>query len=186
MKRLLGLGVVALLLAVVVPAAASTFIALSHHELVSQSDAVIQGRVLKVSSFWSPSGRVIMSEALVQVEEKVRGNAPTVVKVRTFGGTVGGYTVEAHGFPKFAVDERLVLFLQNANETAEVTGYQQGQWRIVNDKGVEMAVPTVDGGAMLLGRDGRPVAAQKALRLDTFKDMIRADVDRPTSGRSSN
>jgi hypothetical protein len=180
------MGLVALSLAAAVPAAASTFLAMSQHELVSQSDAVVQGRVLKVSSFWSPSGRVIMSEALVQVEEKVRGNAPSVVKVRTFGGTVGGYTVEAHGFPKFAVDERVVLYLQNANETAEVTGYQQGQWRIVNDKGVEMAVPTVDGGAALLGRDGRPAPAPKALRLDTLKNLIRAGGELPASGRNAN
>jgi hypothetical protein len=109
-----------------------------------------------------------------------------VVKVKTFGGTVGDYTVEAHGFPKFAVNDHLLLFLQNANETAEVTGYRQGQWRIVNEKGVQMAVPTVDGGATLLSRDGRPAAGQKALRLDTFKDMIRADVERPGSGRTAN
>src|SRR6476661_9937685 len=152
MKRFHWLGVAALVLVTVLPAGASTFIAMSHHELVAQSDAVVQGRVLKVSSFWSPSGRVIVSEALIQIEEKVRGNAPTVVKVRTFGGTVGGYTVEAHGFPKFAVNDHLLLFLQNANETAEVTGYRQGQWRIGNEKGVQMAVPTVDGGATLLSR----------------------------------
>lgn len=185
MRRFLWMSLVGLLLAAV-PAAASTFLAMTQHELVAQSDAVVQGKVLKVSSFWSPSGRVIMSEALVQVEEKVRGNAPSVVKVRTFGGTVGGYTVEAHGFPKFGVNERVVLFLQNANDTAEVTGYQQGQWRIVNEKGVEMAVPAVDGGATLLGRDGRPVAAQKAMRLDALKNLIRAGGERPASGRNAN
>ncbi|HET9212336.1 MAG TPA: hypothetical protein VFR03_18165, partial [Thermoanaerobaculia bacterium] len=96
------------------------------------------------------------------------------------------YTVEAHGFPKFGVNERVVLFLQNANDTAEVTGYQQGQWRIVNEKGVEMAVPAVDGGATLLGRDGRPVAAQKAMRLDALKNLIRAGGERPASGRNAN
>lgn len=108
-----------------------------------------------------------------------------MVKVRTFGGTVGGYTVEAHGFPKFAVNDRLVLFLQNAGETAEVTGYQQGQYRIVRDKsGVDIAVSAVDGGATLLGRDGRQVAMPKALRLDALKNLIRADVERP--GRTAN
>ena len=85
MKRLHGLGVVALVLALVVPAGASTFLALSRQELVAQSDAVVQGRVLKVSSFWGQEGRVIMTEALIQIEEKIRGNAPTVVRVRTFG-----------------------------------------------------------------------------------------------------
>ncbi|HKI05168.1 MAG TPA: hypothetical protein VKK31_24525 [Thermoanaerobaculia bacterium] len=185
MKRLHCLGVVALVLALVVPAGASTFVALSRQQLVAQSDAVIQGRVLKVSSYWGQGGRVIMTEALIQVEEKIRGNAPTVVKVRTFGGSVGGYNVEAHGFPKFAVNERLVLFLQNANETAEVTGYQQGQYRIVRDKsGVDIAVSAVDGGATLLGRNGRQVAMPKAMQLDALKNLIRADVERP--GRTAN
>ncbi|MEA2605034.1 MAG: hypothetical protein QOF89_6026 [Acidobacteriota bacterium] len=187
MKRLVYLGVLVLALAMVVPATASTFVALSHHELVAQSDAVVQGRVLKVSSFWDQEGRVIMTEAVVQIEEKIRGNAPSVVVVRTFGGTVGGYTVEAHGFPKFAVNDHLVLYLQNANDTAEVTGYQQGQYRIVRDKsGVEIAVSAVDGGATLLSRDGRPVASPKAMRLDVLKTMIRADVERPSSGRNAN
>jgi hypothetical protein len=187
MKRFNGAGVVALMLALVVPAGASTFVAMSRQELVSQSDAVVQGRVLKVSSFWGQQGRVIMTEALVQVEEKIRGNAPSVVVVRTFGGTVNGYTVEAHGFPKFAVNERLVLFLQNANETAEVTGYQQGQYRIVRDKsGVDIAVSAVDGGATLLGRDGRAVTMPKAMKLDALKNLIRSDVERPSSGRTAN
>jgi hypothetical protein len=185
MKRFVGIGV--LLLALVVPAAASTFVALSHQDLVAQSDAIVQGRVLKVSSFWSPSGRIIQSEAMIQVEEKIRGNAPSVVVVRTFGGTVGGYTVEAEGFPKFAVNERVVLFLQNAGDVAEVTGYRQGQWRIVRDKsGVEMAVPTMEGSMLVSGRDGRTVAAQKALPLATFKAQIRAVADRPGTGRNSN
>jgi hypothetical protein len=187
MKRLVWLGVLALALAVVVPAAASTFVALSHQELVAQSDAVVQGRVLKVSSYWGQGGRVIMTEAVIQVEEKIRGNSPSVVVVRTFGGTVGSYSVEAHGFPKFAVNERLVLYVHNANDVAEVTGYQQGQYRIVRDRaGVEMAVSAVDGGATLLGRDGRPVTTQKVVRLDTLKNMIRAEIERPSSGRNAN
>ena len=184
MKRLNLWCVVALVLALVVPAGASTFIALSRHELIAQSDAVIQGRVLKVNSFWGQQGRIIVTEALVQVEEKIRGNAPTVVRVRTFGGSVGGYTVEAHGFPTFNVNDHVVLFLHNANDTAEVTGYRQGQWRIVEYKGVQMAVPTAEAGLIL--RDGRRAPAEKALPLDTFKNMIRADVERTSSSRLAN
>jgi hypothetical protein len=185
MKRLVWLGVVALLLAAI-PAMASTFLAISQDELIAQSDAVVQGRVLKVNSFWSPSGRVIMSEALVRVEDTVKGTAPSVVIVRTFGGTVGSYTVEAHGFPKFAANDHVLLFLQNAGETAEVTAYRQGQYRIVRDKaGVEIAVPTVEGGS-LITRDGRPAPAAKAVRLDTFKNMIRAAAEKPVSARPAN
>ena len=186
MKRIVWLGVIALLLAVI-PAAASTFIALSHAELVAGSDAVVQGRVLKVSSFWEKTGRVIVSEAMVQVDEVVKGAAPGVVVVRTFGGTVNGYTVEAHGFPKFAVNDHVLLYLHGADGTAEVTGYQQGQYRIVRDKaGMTLAVPTVDGGAFLVGRDGRPALGAKAMRLETLKNLIRAEAAKPEAGRIAN
>lgn len=185
MKRFVWLGVIALLLAAI-PAAASTFLALSQDELIAQSDAIVQGRVLKVSSFWDKTGRVIVSEAMVRVEDTVKGTAPSVVIVRTFGGTVGSYTVEAHGFPKFAANDHLLLFLQNPGETAEVTAYRQGQYRIVRDKsGVEIAVPTVEGGS-LITRDGRVVPAAKAVRLDTFKNAIRTAAEKPVSGRPAN
>jgi hypothetical protein len=184
MKRFVGLSVLALSLAAV-PAGASTFVAMSRGELVGQSDAVVQGQVLKVNSFWSPSGRIIVTEAMVQVEEMIKGAAPSVVILRTFGGTVGGYTVEAHGFPKFNVNDRVVLFVQNAGDTAEVTGYRQGMYRIVQDKrGVEMAVPTVEAGVRLLTRDGREAAMPKAMRLDAFKEMVRAE--RPAHQRLAN
>jgi hypothetical protein len=182
MKRLVWLALFAMMLAVI-PAGASTFLAMSPGQLRAQSDAVVQGKVLQVNSFWSSTGRVIVTEAMVQVEEKIRGEAPSVVIVRTFGGTVGGYNVEAHGFPKFAVNDRVLLFLQDTEDVTEVTGYRQGQYRIVMDKaGVEMAVPTVEHGVRLLNRDGSAAAMPKALRLDEFKTFIRSEESRPEHG----
>lgn len=176
MKRSVWIGLSALALAVAIPAAASTFVALTPGELVAQSDAIVQGRVLKVSSFWSPSGRLIVSEAMIEVEETIAGRAPSVVMLRTAGGTVGGFTVEAHGFPKFAVNDRLVLFVTGAGNLAKVTGYQQGQYRIVRDKaGVDMAVPVLGEGVRLLRRDGSTVELPKAAPLADFKAGIRAE-----------
>jgi hypothetical protein len=163
------------LLAVAVPLSASTFFKMSPRDLVRDSAAVVQGKVLKVSSFWDSTGRAIVTEAQIQVEEKVFGNAPSVVVVRTFGGTVDGYTVEAHGFPKFRANERLLLYLEAEKDGASrVTGYQQGQFRIVRDQaGAEIAVPATDGNADIIGRDGRAAAPAKAVRLDVLKDSIR-------------
>src|SRR3954447_17109217 len=110
MKRLMSVGL--LLSMVAIPAVASTFLKMSQKELVRSSAVVIQGQVLKVSSFWDPTGRIVMSEALVRVEEKVLGDTPSVVVVRTFGGTVGDFTVEAHGFPKFRAADRVLLYLE--------------------------------------------------------------------------
>lgn len=178
MKRSVWIALT-LALAAFIPVGASTFLALSPEELVAQSDAVIQGRVLKVNSFWTPSGRLIVSEAMVQVEETVAGRAPGVVTLRTAGGTVGGLTVKAHGFPSFEVGDRVLLFVTGAQGTAAVTGYLQGQYRVARDKaGVEMAVPTMGEGVRLLHRDGTPAAAAKAVQLDAFKAQIRERAER--------
>jgi hypothetical protein len=178
MKRLFSIGLL-LAMAVAVPMGASTFLKMTQKELVRDSAAVVQGHVVKVSSFWDPTGRIVMSEALVRVEEKVFGEAPSVVIVRTFGGTVGNFTVEAHGFPKFQPNDHLLLFLEPEKDGAtRVAGYQQGQFRVVQDKsGVMLAVPAFDG-ANLLTKDGRAAAPAQAIRLDDLKASIRTEARR--------
>ena len=85
MKRSVLIALLLLMVAAV-SGVASTFLEMTQRDLVRESAAVVQGRVLKVSSFWEPSGRIIVTEALVRVEEAVLGQAPSVVVVRTFGG----------------------------------------------------------------------------------------------------
>jgi len=178
MKRFLLSGLLALVVAV--PASASTFLGLTTDQLVATSDAVVQGEVLQVHSFWNKSGRIIVTEAIVRVTETVAGKAPSVVVLRTFGGTVEGFTVEAHGFPKFEKGQELLLFVSNqADGSAEVTGYRQGQYRIVRDKaGVAVAVPTVEHGTRLLTQNGQAAPRPQALRLDSFKSQIQAGAQR--------
>src|SRR5262245_54242949 len=126
MKRVLSVGLL-LALAAALPVAASTFLWMSQKDLLQHSQAVVQGQVLKVSSFWNSTGQIIVTEALVRVEETVAGEAPAVVVLRTFGGTVDGFTVEAAGFPTFRLNERLLLFVgPDKNGDTGVVGYQQG------------------------------------------------------------
>lgn len=174
MKRMVCL---ALLLALVagIPAGASTFLAMNQRELVRDSAAVVDGEVLQVHSFWDPKGRMMITEAIVKVSDSVVGNIGSAIVVRTFGGTVEGYTVEAHGFPTFTRGERLLLFLESERGGAHrVTGYQLGQFRIVRDKnGFDVAVPTLDKGASLINREGRQAPRPRALALETLKNQIR-------------
>jgi hypothetical protein len=168
-----------------VPAVASTFLKMTQKDLVRNSAAVVQGQVLKVSSFWEPTGRIVVSEALVRVEEKIYGEAPSVVVVRTFGGTVGDFTVEAHGFPKFHAADRVLLYLEAEKDgVTRVAGYQQGQFHIVRQNGVEMAIPATQDDASVVTRDGHVAAPEKAMRLDVLKDSIRGEARR--AGRLEN
>ena len=172
-RSLLGM---ALLLAV--PAAGSTFLHVSRAELSAKAQAVVVGEVVEVRSFWHESGRIIVTDATVAVEQAVVGQSPALTTVRTFGGTVDGFTVEAHGFPKFELGQRLLLFLEpdgRAKEVRRVLGYQEGMYRVViDDSGAEIAVPTVDAGAHLLTAQGRPAPAPRPIALDDLRNDIRA------------
>jgi hypothetical protein len=184
MKRILGVGLVALLAVAALPVGASTFLAMDQEDLVKASDAVVVGQVVDVRSFWNEEATAIVTEAHVVVDNVVVGDAPGVVVVRTFGGQVGSIRIEAHGFPTFELGQRALLFLENDGEVARVTGYQQGQYRIVTRKsdGVDVAVPALEGGAVLATLDGRSVAPPRAQALDDLVRGIEAASIRVNNG----
>ncbi|HEX2251853.1 MAG TPA: hypothetical protein VHQ65_01135 [Thermoanaerobaculia bacterium] len=184
MKRILGVGLVALLAVAALPAAASTFLGMDQDALVKASDAVIVGEVLDVRSFWNDEATAIVTEAHVQVDRVVLGDAPGVVVVRTFGGQVGSIRIEAHGFPTFEKGQRTLLFLESDGQVARVTGYQQGQFRIVKraSDGVDVAVPALEAGAVLASVDGRAVARPQVQALDTLVRGIVTAADRVDNG----
>ena len=118
---------------------------------------------------------------MVRVWDVLGGKAPEIVQVKTFGGTVNGFTVEASGFPAFAVGERVLLFLEPDTEAGRlrVNGYQQGLYRIVQrPDGTESAVPSVDHGVELLSASGARVRPLPAMRLDDLRQLIRAEFER--------
>ena len=118
------------------PAAASTFVAMSTSDLVQSSSAAVEAEVLSLESRWTADRRIIVTDATMRVWDVLGGKAPEVVQVKTFGGTVKGFTVDAIGFPEFTLGERVLLFLEPDNEAGRmrVNGYQQGLYRIVTGR----------------------------------------------------
>lgn len=184
MKRLLVVLVLFAAAVSALPASASTFLAMDQEELVASSQAVVVGEVLQVRAFWNDDATAIVSEAQIRVDETLVGEAPPIVTVRTFGGTVGRLRIEALGFPTFHTGERLVLYLADLEGPAEVVGYQQGEYRITARRGdgVEIAVPAVDHGAHLVHLDGRAAARPRALPLSDLKTQILQAAERPDAG----
>jgi hypothetical protein len=177
MKRLVSLGL--LMVVAAMPAGASTFLKMTQKDLVRDAAAVVKGQVIQVNSFWTPDGSIIVTEAMVKVDEAFLGRPDSVIVVKTFGGEVNGFYVEAHGFPKFTVNEKVLLFLEAETDgVARVAGYQQGQFRVVEQAGIEYAVPMTDDGSNVVARDGRPSPQQKAVRLDVLRDSIRSEAVR--------
>jgi hypothetical protein len=163
------------------PLEASTFLAMSTSDLVKSSSAVIEGEVISIESRWTSDRRIIVTDAVVRVWDVLGGKAADVVQVKTFGGTVDGFTVEASGFPTFTAGERVLLFLEPDTEAGRlrVNGYQQGLYRIVQrPDGVESAVPAVDQGVQLLSASGNRVRPLPAMPLDDLRQLIRAEFRR--------
>lgn len=173
MKRLCLVGALVCALAAV-PVGASTFVAMDGAELVGQSDAVVVGEVLYTYSYWNAEGTMIFTDAVVHVRESVIGNLSGLVTVRTPGGTVADYRVEAHGFPAFGKGQAQFLFLHRNGDQMEITGFQQGQYRIVTrSDGAEIAVPALKG-VRLLTATGQAAPMPRALPLETLKASVRA------------
>jgi hypothetical protein len=178
MKRLVSIGL--LMVVAAMPAGASTFLKMTQKDLVRDAAAVVKGQVIQVNSFWTPDGTIIVSEAMIKVDEAFLGSPDSIVIVKTFGGEVNGFNVEAHGFPRFTLNEKVLLYLEKEeNGVARVAGYQQGQFRVVQDKaGVEYAIPATDEDSNVVARNGRTAPREKAIRLDVLRDSIRTEAVR--------
>lgn len=178
--RCTGVLVVAAVLALAVPAGAATFIDMEIPELVAESEAVIEGRVIETESFWDEKGLVIVTEAVIQVDEAIVGKSEKQIRVRVPGGEVGGYIIQAPGFPTFERDERVVVFVHRPDtgdglrdEALRVTGHPLGKYRVVEEGGLRMARPTVDSNVLLVSPSGGRTEAPRALSLDRLKEDVR-------------
>jgi hypothetical protein len=172
--RRLSILWVAVVLVLAIPAGASTFVAMDPAELLAQSDAVVEGRVQNVQSFWNEDHTLIFSHSLIEVESTVAGHAARFITVRTPGGTVGDYTVQAEGFPAFRRGERVLLYVNQNGGAYTVTGHRLGHYQIRTlTDGSEIAEPTLEAGVTLLRLDGAPAPRPQALRLEELKAQIR-------------
>ena len=168
------------------PVEASLFIAITAGELIEQSDAVVQGRVIHQESRWDEQGQLIVTDTTVRISEIIVGQAPTLVTVRTPGGTVGSFRVDAPGFPRLNGGEEVILFLKDDEEiqASRIVGHQQGHFEVVERlDGVVMAVPRIEDGAGFYTPSGQFVPAPPSTELSSFKGRVRAEAAR--LGRST-
>ncbi len=182
MRRIAAAATVAVLL-LASPGEASTFVALTSTQMVSGAESIIQGRVVSLESKRSDDGRLVVTDAVIRVRETLVGDAPEFVTVRTVGGRINDFLVEAPGFPSFEPRERVILFLEpGPGAEMKVRGYQQGHFEVVRrNDGVRLAVPRIEEGVQLITRDGVVLPEPRSMPLGEFKQNVRrlADQVRP-------
>ena len=116
------------MIALVLPLTASTVMPLDFEALSQRASSVIGGRITNIESEKDASTGYIYSTITVAVTQAVPAElAGREYTFRMLGGEVGGDNLQISDFPRLAVDQSVVLFLQG--ETASVFGPTVGLWQ---------------------------------------------------------
>ncbi len=127
-----ALALAALLVSLAGPAAAAVGLAATVEELAGESDAVVRGRVAGRASRWTDGGRRLVTEIILEVNERWRGEAPGRVVLRVPGGERDGVGQRVDGAPAFDDGEEVVVFLRRLPGGAfRVHGLAQGKFRVL-------------------------------------------------------
>ena len=142
------------------PASATAVVALDLDALGREAELIVAGRVVSMESAWD-RGR-IRTRITLATESVLKGRPadPSRVTFFVLGGEVQGIAQWVPGEAKFAVGERVLVFLTDVERRPVVLGMAQGKWRWHPEaRGAELS-PDTDARAdlELLGPDGLPRA----------------------------
>ena len=113
---------------------ASVFLKEDVNSLRKQSEAVVHAKVVDVRSYWNDDHSVIFTDVALDVKGRLHGASDNLIIVRVPGGTVGDYTMDMEGAPRFKVNDEVVAFVARWHDgAAMVAGYFQGLSSIKRD-----------------------------------------------------
>ena len=156
---------------------ATTVAPLSFEPLVSESSAVVYGRVSDVRSQWTADRRFIESVVSIEVIKGMKGGASETIAFTVPGGQVGRYRNIIPGAPMFAPGDLAVFFLTAHGARLPVTtGLTQGVYRVQRDaaSGAMLVVPPIVETA---GKIIRGDVNRKPVSLAAFEGSVRKIAD---------
>jgi hypothetical protein len=143
----------ALIVAIAVPAAATSLRKMELEELVDNADLIVLGTVAKVE--FKPVGNraSVVTDATINVEQTLKGAAGKSVKVRVPGGKLDKKTLKVFGAPTFTEGDRYFLLLRkdvNDSTVHRVAGFFQGRYLIYEEGGETFGVSDHGKGRQVL------------------------------------
>lgn len=176
---LAALSMLATALAPISPARASVLEALEMRDLVHASHEIVVGSTRSAQSRYD--GPRIITESVVDVEDRMRGGTSTELRVTTLGGSVNGVGMRVEGAAHLPVGERAVLFLRRGHNGSALlpVGMAQGVLPVAQDvQGREMVLPGARG-LVLMRRmaRGQLLPAPAALVEPRPLDELRAEIE---------
>lgn len=139
-------------------------------DLSRRSQTIVEGVVRGSRTYWSPDGKLILTNTTIEVTDAMKGQVARTVEVTTVGGQIGDTVLHVGGMPAFIPGESTIVFVERSSGYLTVLGLSQGKFTVSNG---EVANSPSD----LTFPDGRPARITR-MPVQTFKSQIRSMVDR--------
>jgi hypothetical protein len=172
---------------------ATSVVAPSFSELVSEAQSIVRAKVTKVSAAWvdSPQGRVIKTYVTFSVERQLKGQTSPEFVLQLLGGEIDGQGMRIQGMPQFVEGEREILFVAgNGIRFCPLVGMAHGRYRILLDSLSAREYVARDDRSPLTSEADvqlpqeralaaiRPQSASAALAVAAFEEKILTQVSR--------
>jgi hypothetical protein len=165
--------------------------AMTLEELASQSQSVVQGKVVRTWSAWDNSQQLIWTHYEVEVSDSLKGPAQGTLVVSEPGGTIGETSMLIAGTPVYEVGEEIVLFTEATPiGYARTCGWGQGKFRVsaAQDgtrksvawgRGTVELVESADKKQSAPGETRTALQTLNGMGLDEFKARVRTLIAAP-------
>jgi hypothetical protein len=177
MTRRPWVPLLAFTLLVSVPVLATTARELSVDALSTESDVVVIGRCVEITTTWMD--RTLVRIATIRVDEQLLGGASTITVVMP-GGIDANRAVPVAmlypGAPTMSVGEEMFLFLDDETATLggyTVAGFSQGKFSILTDPRGQKVVSRDLTGLELQNAGGVRRGTRTVVPLTEFTDQVR-------------
>lgn len=109
------------------------------NQLIARADVIVFGKCISLTSEWRK--KKIYSNAAIQVESVIKGDAPSVIQVEYMGGTAMHPTLNvpvvmnvSSGIDFKEGNESVLILKQLANNRFQVAGAARGKIPVVTDR----------------------------------------------------
>jgi hypothetical protein len=110
--------------------------------LVSESAAIVHGRVVSTRADWADGRGHVETFVTIEVEQYLKGDLGAPIEIRIPGGDLGRYRDVFVGAPRLAVGDDVILCLSvKGGGKPHVLGLTLGVFRVRHDGGVTLVSP---------------------------------------------
>jgi hypothetical protein len=144
-------------------------------ELSRDARVIARGEVVAVEPRWTDDRRAIETIVTLEPESYLKGASGAALQFRVPGGTLGQLRNLVVGAPRFAVGQRVIVFLgASGPRVPYILGLNQGVYRVDVSRGGQAMVsppPVMPG---VVGPVVRGPPARRAAPLGEFEREVRA------------